>query len=122
LFIPPTIIFLLLRKQSKLLLLASSFLGLCLLTIMYFLLNKAFTGGGDMDAMKPFKEEHVICFVPMNPAGANLNLIVSNHPLHEMFYYIINNPGHFFKLMGLKLLSFFNLTRPYYSTPHNSFL
>ena len=70
LFIPPTIIYLLFRKQPRSMLIASFGLCLGLLIGMYILLNAAFTGGGDMDAMKPFIEEHIICFVPLRPEGA----------------------------------------------------
>jgi hypothetical protein len=122
LFIPPTIIYLLFRKQSR----ASFFSGLAicllLLTGMYLLLNMAFTGGGDMDAMKPFIEEHIICFVPMRPEGAKLDIVKTASPVYDIFYYMVHNPAHFLRLMGLKLLSFFNMTRAYYSTLHNLFL
>jgi len=122
LFIPPTIIYLLLRKQPSLMLIAC--LGLCLglLIGMYILLNAAFTGGEDMDAMKPFIEEHVICFVPLKPEGADLDLIKTASPVNDIFYYIFHNPLHFLKLTILKLHSFFNMTRTYYSTGHNIML
>lgn len=122
LFIPCTIVYLLLRQQTR----ASFFSGLALsallLFAMYFLLNAAFTGGGDMDAMKPFIEEHIICFVPMKPEGTALDIVKTANPVNDLFYYIIHNPFHFVRLMFLKLLSFFNMTRPYYSTGHNLFL
>jgi len=122
LFIPPTIIFLLFRKQSKKELLTSTGLCLALLTSMYILLNTAFTGGEDMDAMKPFIEEHIICFVPMKPAGAALDVIRTASPVNDIFYYIFHNPIHFVRMTTLKLLSFFNMTRSYYSTSHNILL
>jgi hypothetical protein len=122
LFIPPTVIYLLFRKQSKTDLITSAGFCMALLLGMYFLLNTAFTGGADMDAMKPFIEEHIICFVPMKPDGAALNLVRTDNPVNDMFYYIFHNPLHFLKLMFLKLYSFFNMTRSYYSTWHNWFL
>ena len=122
LFIPPTIIYLLFRKQSKKELLISGSFCLGLLIGMYFMLNAAFTGGEDMDAMKPFIEEHVICFVPLKPQGADLNLIKTDSPVNDIFYYVFHNPFHFLKFTLLKLHSFFNMTRPYYSTGHNIML
>jgi hypothetical protein len=122
LFIPPTIIYLLFRKQSRMLF--ASNLGLCcgLLIAMYVLLNVAFSGGQDMDAMKPFIEEHIICFVPLKPEGAVLNVVKTGNAVNDIFYYIFNNPLHFLRFMFLKLFSFFNMTRPYYSAVHNIFL
>ena len=122
LFIPPTIIYFLFRKQSRNEKIAG--IGLCVLLIgaMYAFLNMAFTGGGDMDAMKPFIEEHIICFVPLKPEGAQLNIVHTASPVNDIFYYIFHNPMHFFRLMGLKLLSFFNITRTYYTTLHNALL
>lgn len=122
LLIPPTIVYLLLRTQSKKQLLLSSFVSLTLIALLYYLLFFAFTGGGDLNAMKPFIEEHVICFVPLNPGGASLDIVKTSNPVNDLFYYITHNPSHFFGLMGKKLLSFFNLTRPYYSSLHNIYL
>ena len=122
LLIPPTIItILILHYQSKnrwiVYLICSS-----LIALMLYLLNFTFNGGGDLDAMKPFVEEHVICFVPLAPSGQQLDLLKNGEPLQQLTYYISHNLGHFLKLMYLKLISFFNLCRPYYSTIHNAFL
>ncbi len=119
LLVPPTIVYLLFRKQTKNRLLLSGAISAVLLLGMYILLNTLFTGGEDMDAMKPFIEEHIICFVPMNPGGANLNIVQTSNPVNDIFYYIVHNPLHFSKFAVLKLFSFFNLTRSYYSTAHN---
>jgi hypothetical protein len=122
LFIPPTIIYLLFRPQPKSMLFTSMALCGILFVCMFLSLNAAFTGGGDMDAMKPFLEEHVICFVPMKPGGAAIDIVKTTNPVHDLFYYVMHNPFHFLKLMGLKLLSFFNITRSYYTTVHNIYL
>jgi hypothetical protein len=122
LFIPPTIIYLLFRKQSRKEKWTSIVFSVLLLVSMYIFLKMAFTGGGDMDAMKPFIEEHVICFVPLQPGGAHLDIIKTTNPVNDLFYYIVHNPAHFLRLMGLKLLSFFNMTRSYYSALHNILL
>ena len=86
-----------------------------------FLINYAFKGGGDMDAMKPFKEEHIICFLA-NPNPQKIDVIETNKPIYDIAYYIYHNPLHFGKLIGKRLFSFFNLTRPYYSNYHNIYL
>ena len=87
LFVPPTIIYMLFRKQSKKELLINAGACMALLICMYLLLNTAFTGGEDMDVMKPLIEEHIICFVPMRPEGAALDFIRTNNPV--MIFYII---------------------------------
>jgi len=122
LFIPPTILYLLFRPQPARLRWISVACCLLLLSGMYLFMNAIFTGGSDMDALKPFVEEHIICFVPLKPEGASLALIQSGNPLRDLFYYVIHNPGHYFRLTGLRLLSFFNMTRSYYGTGHNLYL
>jgi hypothetical protein len=90
--------------------------------VLWWLVAIIYNGKTDMDMMKPIIEEHIICFVPQNPAGANLQLTHSGHALHDLWFYITHNPGHFFKLTSQKLLSFFNLTKAHYSGPHNLLL
>lgn len=75
-----------------------------------------------MDALKPFVEEHIICFVPQKPEGASLNLQHTSSPVNDLMYYVIHNPLHFLRLLLLRLYSFFNLTRPFYSLSHNLYL
>lgn len=122
LFIPPTIIFLVMRKQDRTQRLTSIAFCFALLAGMYVLLNTAFTGGSDMDAMKPFIEEHIICFVPLKPEGASIDVQITGNPVNDLFYYVLHNPLHFLRMAALKLLSFFNMTRPYYSSIHNILL
>lgn len=122
LFIPPTILYLLFRTQPSRLRWTAAMFCVLLLSGMYLFMNAIFTGGSDMDALKPFVEEHIICFVPLKPEGTSLTLLHSGNPLKDLFYYIFHNPGHYLRLTGLRLLSFFNMTRPYYGTAHNAYL
>lgn len=123
LFIPPLLLFLLLAPYRKP---VDRWLSWCVslafLTSMWFVLNSIFHGGEDMDAMKPFVEEHIVCFVPRNPAGAKLDLRYYDNGLRDIFYYIAHNPVHFVRLMIQRLWSFFSVVRPWYSTVHNVFL
>jgi hypothetical protein len=120
LFIPPLFIYFLFanykESKTKWLTLGVSF---AFLISAFFLINSVFHGGEDMDAMKPFVEEHIICFLPQNPKGAQLDLKYYNNGLQDIFYYIIHNPLHFTKLMLQRLWSFFKFTRPWYSKFHN---
>ena len=123
LFIPPLIIFLLFKTwQSRQLRILCMALSLFFMISLYFLMNMAFRGGGDLDILKPFVEEHIICFIPTKTTGTNIDIVKTENPLNDLFYYIIHNPIHFLRLTALKLFSFFNLTRSYYSTAHNIFL
>ena len=75
-----------------------------------------------MNAMKPFIEEHIICFVPTQQNTNHLHLLNSGEPVKDIFYYLLHNPVHFLVLMGKRLWSFFSFYRPYYSPIHNSYL
>lgn len=120
LFIPPLFVyFLFSRYQNKKLKLYTVFTATVFILIMYLSIQAVFHGGEDMDAMKPFIEEHIVCFVPEKPEGAKLDLKYYNNGARDIFYYILHNPGHFTKLMLERLYSFFRFTRPWYSGSHN---
>lgn len=123
LFIPPVFLYLLLarygsRPERWIAWGLSGLFGILMLVVI----NRIFHGGEDMDAMKPFVEEHVVCFVPQRPEGAPLNLHYYDNGLRDIGYYIVHNPGHFARLMALRLWSFFSMTRPWYSRAHNAAL
>lgn len=120
LFIIPYVIYAIIfaTKNFRLLLIIFSIFAIALFS---YLINYAFKGGGDMDAMKPFIEEHIICFLA-NPNPQQLDIIITKNPLYDIGYYIYHNPIHFANLMGKRLISFFNLVRPYYSNYHNIYL
>ncbi|RYY89659.1 MAG: hypothetical protein EOO15_05600 [Chitinophagaceae bacterium] len=123
LFIPPVFVFLLFAKyRSRLDRFLCWGLSLLFAGLMLVVINRIFHGGEDMDAMKPFVEEHVVCFVPQNADGAKLDLKYYDNGLKDIGYYIVHNPGHFAKLMAQRLWSFFSLTRPWYSKAHNTAL
>lgn len=116
LFVLPmfVLLFTIKRKQKWIL-----FTALGALLFMIIAASAYFNGGGDLDTLKPYIEEHIICFVPQNTAGANLYIVHTGNQLNDLFYYILHNPGHFISLLAQKLVSFFNLTRPWYSLSHN---
>lgn len=120
LFIPPVVLFVLwsMKKQRWMawIFAAAGFYG------MYLMLNYAFGSGNEMDAMKPFVEEHILCFIPSVTKPAQLDLLNGNNDANDIIYYVVHNPAHFAKLCSLRLLSFFNLYRPQYSGAHNLYL
>lgn len=116
LFVLPLFILLLAaRARNKIYImgLLAAMLAMVLFAAAYF------NGGGDLDTLKPYIEEHIICFVPQNEAGAQLNIVHTGNQLNDLVYYIVHNPGHFGSLLFKKIVSFFNLTRPWYSSAHN---
>lgn len=122
LFIPPTLLYFLIAAPNNRIRAMVGFCGVLLLAAMYLFMNRIFTGGEDMDALKPFVEEHIICFVPQKPEGALLDIQHTSSPVNDLLYYVIHNPLHFLRLLFLRLYSFFNLTRPFYSLAHNLYL
>ncbi len=123
LFVAPAILYMVQQKIKgshawlKKTLLVFSGLALVILVV-----NAAFKTGGDFDVMKPFVEGHIICFIPTAGSGSNLDIAHTGQPLTDLLYYILHNPLHFLKLFFLRILSFFNLARPYYSAAHNLML
>ncbi len=88
--------------------------------ITVFFVNYLYrTGGGDLDVMKPYIEEHIICFMPAPQPNGHLQLVQTGQPIGDLWYYMLHNPAHFLRLFGLRLWGFVNLARPYYSTLHN---
>jgi 4-amino-4-deoxy-L-arabinose transferase-like glycosyltransferase len=123
LFVPPLLIYFLFSHYQKKMFRLYTVVTLSLFVLIMFLsIQAVFQGGEDMDAMKPFVEEHIVCFVPKKPEGATLKLKYYNNGIRDILYYIIHNPLHFCKLMTERLYSFFKFTRPWYSTNHNLFL
>ncbi len=106
------------QKTFRIILSVATIAGIA---VFFALINYAFQGGEDMDAMKPFKESHIICFMPTANASP-LNVRETGKPVSDMFHYIIHTPGHFTGLMVKRLVSFFILPKPYFSLRHNMLL
>jgi hypothetical protein len=123
LFVAPAILYLVQQKiKGNYAVLKKLLLVLSAITVVALIVNAAFKTGGDFDVMKPFVEAHIICFIPTTGSGASLDIANTGQPITDLLYYILHNPLHFLKLFLLRLLSFFNLARPYYSTAHNLLL
>lgn len=122
LFIPPAFIYLFLvffrnmstAKKTALL----AFIGIGFL----FLLDRVLGSGGELDFMRPFREEMIICGVPALAHSLPALTTVDGNSIYGLAYYILHNPGQFFRLAGLRTMAFFGLFRSYYSTSHNLYL
>ena len=84
--------------------------------------NYIYRNGNDMDVLRPYIEEHIICFVPTNVDTAQIAVARTGSPVGDLGQYAIDYPANFFKMIGLRLLSFFDLSRSYYSTMNNLYL
>lgn len=95
--------------------------GLIACSLFLVVLNYAMESGTSYDFIKPLVQNYVICDVPLNEQvsvqSSSLQNVEGNLP--ALVNYIIQNPGSFFKMAGLKFLSFWGMTRPYYSYWHN---
>lgn len=91
------------------------------LIIFYFLINQMLQSGGEFDFMLPFRKENIICGVSTTQ-NANIEVMEKGNSLEGLLYYIFHNKDQFLKLARLKTVSFFGLTRSYYSPMHNFYL
>ena len=91
------------------------------LIIFYFLINQMLQSGGEFDFMLPFRKENIICGVSTTQ-NANIEVMEKGNSLEGLLYYIFHNKDQFLKLARLKTISFFGLTRSYYSSMHNFYL
>ncbi|HKP31685.1 MAG TPA: hypothetical protein VJT83_03125 [Chitinophagaceae bacterium] len=120
LIIPASTLLLAMRlyRSERKLLAALSFIPAIL--IFAALGNLAMKGQGEFDFMKPFIEQHVIC--GLEGEKYNADLPADGNSLGGLVYYITHNFPQSIKLAGQRMLAFFGLIRPYYSTLHNILL
>lgn len=100
----------------------NSLITISLIGMGYLAANFVFRQSSDMSVLVPYIEEHIICFVPTRSANDSLQVAQTGNAVHDLWYYITHNPGHFVKMILLRLKSIFSLHRPYYSTLHNIYL
>jgi len=122
LFIPPTFVYLFFNFFRKM----NSYKKMSLLILIAFFfiyaLDKALGSGGEFDFMLPFRNEEIICGVPVLPASVHIETTSTPNSVYGLIYYISHNPGQFTRLAWLKTLAFFGLYRSYYSSAHNIYL
>jgi|SRR6185312_4176089 len=122
LFLPPVFLYLFLlffrnmATTKKIALLAG--IGI----VFLFLLDLALGSGGELDFMLPFRDERIICGVPTLPGFLPIRTAGNGNSLYGLLYYVLHNPGQFFRMAGLRTWAFFGLYRSYYSAAHNAWL
>ena len=93
-------------------------LGLAVAATFLFALNSVVGIGGELDFLRPFREEHIICGLPTTHAGES----AAPSTLWSVLNYVVSHPGQFFELALKRSAAFFGLTRSYFSTSHNIYL
>jgi hypothetical protein len=90
--------------------------------LLYYALNRAFSGSMDWNALVPQVKGEVICDMPDPRYQQPLRLLPGGNPVDQLAYYIVHNPAHYARLSLLRLKAFVLWTRPWYSTMHNAAL
>jgi hypothetical protein len=92
--------------------------GMCLLIAGFiFLLNYEMNSAVSYNFIKPFLEHNVICDVPLSTSINQQNIYGTG--INAVMLYIKNNPSDFLHLCALRFISFWSLTRPFYTDVHN---
>jgi hypothetical protein len=118
-FIPATSLFLIIKFYSN-----HAFriiaISTCLaLIFFYFLFNLSLGSGGEFDFLLPYLDERIICGVPTINESHNISVPVEKNSIAGLFYIITHHFALFFRLAIQRLIAFFGIYRPYYSTLHN---
>ncbi|HMI63706.1 MAG TPA: hypothetical protein VK518_22475 [Puia sp.] len=92
------------------------------LFLSLYAVNWAMNSGGELDFMRPFREDHIICGTPTLLYPRQIGSNDSGHSLYPFLTYIVHDFGRFIHLAGLKTLSFWAIFRNYYSLSHNLYL
>ncbi|GGB15369.1 hypothetical protein [Puia dinghuensis] len=91
--------------------------------VLVYVIDLAMNSGGELDFTRPFRQEHIICGVPTLLTPTTITPAVSSgNQLSALITWLYHHPGRFFRLAGLKTLSFWGMYRSYYSLPHNLYL
>lgn len=93
--------------------------GLTACIVFLFVLNYVMKSGTSYDFIKPLTQNYVICDVPLEGQPVLSQTANFDGDLQGVLNYITENPGPFLKMAGLKFLSYWGMTRPYYSSLHN---
>ncbi|WP_018626741.1 hypothetical protein [Niabella aurantiaca] len=120
LLIPPTLVYLIskLNRGSNRFVLSAAVIALFITG--WLILDRAMGSGGELDFMLPFKENMIICGVPVHHTAPNL----SDNPnsLGGILYYITHNFSQFAPLALNRTIAFFGVYRSYFSPVHNGLL
>ena len=92
--------------------------GMCLLIAVFvYLLNYEVNSAASYNFINPFLEHNVICDVPLANSTSQENIYGKG--INAVMLYVKNNPAEFLRLCGMRFISFWSLTRPFYTNAHN---
>ena len=119
-FIPATLIFLGLKffPKRRMYLIGAAILG-CM--FFYLLIDFALGSGGEYNFLMPYTYEMVICGVPTVNTVHTISVPLKQNSIGGLIYVSIHNFPLFFNLWLKRLVAFFGIYRPYYSSLHNAF-
>ena len=120
-FIPATFIFLIIKFYPRHSFKIFATAGLTGSIFLYYLFNYSLGSGGEFDFLLPYLDERIICGVPTIKEPHYIIIPVEKNSIGGLFYIITHHFGLFFKLAIQRLIAFFGIYRPYYSTFHNVF-
>ena len=121
LFLLPTLLFIFFKLSGKQRLFLAGAIVLFFMVLNY-VVQVVFTTTPDWNMTRALTEESIICDMPRNITGLQLDLSQSHNQLYRLFYYVTHNFAHFFELALERLKYFFLLVRNYYSFSHNLYL
>jgi hypothetical protein len=121
-FIPATYLFLVLKFYPKKYLKILSISAVFLLAALFFIFNYSVGSGGEFDFLLPYKNEIIICGVPLISAPHQISIPVDENSIQGLFYIITHHPQLFFSLALKRFVAFFGVSRSYYSLLHNVIL
>lgn len=121
-FVPATALYLFFRFLRFLSVILKLAIILLVSVAFLFFLNMALGSGGELDFMLPFRDERIICGVPMLPYFRDIKTSENPNSIYGLLYYIMHNFDQFIRLAWLRSVAFWGLIRTYYSTGHNLFL
>jgi hypothetical protein len=122
LFLPATFIYLFYIFFKKMQLVKKVIFLISFTFLFFYILDKALGSGGELDFLRPFMDENIICGVSQATHSTINQTLERSNSIYGLFYYITHNFSQFTRLAWLKTLAFFGLYRSYYSVFHNIFL
>jgi hypothetical protein len=121
-FIPATFVYFIFRFFRKKALSILVFAFLAFLAAFYFMLNYSLGSGGELNFLLPYQKEQIICGVSTINDTHSLNVPGENNSISSLVYIVTQHWELFSRLAAKRLVTFFRVTRPYYSLSHNFFL
>jgi hypothetical protein len=121
-FLPATLIYIVFQfYKKKAFYLLSLFLVIGIL-LFFFLINITLNSGGELDFLKPYNYEMIICGIPTIKIPNNIANNIGNNEIGKLWFIITNHTTLFISLAFKRLITFYGVIRNYYALPHNIFI